>query len=196
MVEPASGVRDFTWIATELAKRTGVLKGYNAAINNGLTGIPLRTKEYNFALDESAEHSKEEIWDHVCRAASFEVTGGAASDGLDYYLEHGLRVSEYPRTNWYLYPTMVAKGLRFELPYQERLMRIGIELGNRLHEKGIDWWDKQLAEYWRCRPGTTSRVSGQRPTNRASTSTSRTTPSGCSPHAACSTPGAPTPASS
>jgi phenylacetyl-CoA:acceptor oxidoreductase len=158
VVEPASGVRDFTWIATELAKRTGVLKGYNAAINNGLTGIPLRTKDYNFALDESAEHSKEEIWDHVCRAASFEVTAGAASDGLDYYLEHGLRVSEYPRTNWYLYPTMVAKGLRFELPYQERLMRIGIELGNRLHEKGIAWWDKQLAEYsalpaWHDIPG-------------------------------------------
>src|SRR5262249_55129485 len=38
-------------------------------------------------------------------------------------------------------------GLRFEQPYQERLFRIGQELGRRLHEHGIKWWDRQLAEY-------------------------------------------------
>ena len=48
---------------------------------------------------------------------------------------------------WYLYPKMVEQGLRFEQPYQERLLRVGKELERRLHEHGITWWDKQLAEY-------------------------------------------------
>jgi phenylacetyl-CoA:acceptor oxidoreductase len=42
---------------------------------------------------------------------------------------------------------MEAKGLRYELPYQERIWRAGSELGNRLHEQGIEWWDAQLREY-------------------------------------------------
>jgi phenylacetyl-CoA:acceptor oxidoreductase len=53
---------------------------------------------------------------------------------------------------------MVAQGLRFEMPYQERLFRIGKELGNRLHEHDMQWWDKQLEEYqalplWKDFPG-------------------------------------------
>jgi phenylacetyl-CoA:acceptor oxidoreductase len=44
------------------------------------------------------------------------------------------------------------------MPYQERLLRIGPELGRRLHEHGMTWWDKQLAEYqalpaWKDFPG-------------------------------------------
>jgi phenylacetyl-CoA:acceptor oxidoreductase len=42
---------------------------------------------------------------------------------------------------------LAAKGLRFEMPYQERLLRVGTELGRRLHEHGMTWWDRQLAEY-------------------------------------------------
>src|SRR5690606_7704055 len=58
----------------------------------------------------------------------------------------------------YLYPTMVERGLRFELPYQERLKRVGEELGRRLHERGMHWWDKQMSEYqglpvWKDFPG-------------------------------------------
>jgi len=37
--------------------------------------------------------------------------------------------------------------LRFELPYQERLKRVGAELGRRLHEHDMRWWDRQLDEY-------------------------------------------------
>jgi len=48
---------------------------------------------------------------------------------------------------WYLYPRLVEQGLRFEQPFQERLFRIGKELGRRLHEQGITWWDRQLEEY-------------------------------------------------
>ena len=42
---------------------------------------------------------------------------------------------------------MAAKRLRYEVPYQERLLRVGKELEKRLHEKGVKWWDRQLEEY-------------------------------------------------
>jgi phenylacetyl-CoA:acceptor oxidoreductase len=42
---------------------------------------------------------------------------------------------------------MEDQGLRYELPYQEQLLRIGKELGRRLHGQGISWWDQQLEEY-------------------------------------------------
>jgi phenylacetyl-CoA:acceptor oxidoreductase len=51
------------------------------------------------------------------------------------------------QVDWYLYPEMKRRRLRFELPYQERLKRHGAQLGARLHEIGIDWWDRQLEEY-------------------------------------------------
>jgi phenylacetyl-CoA:acceptor oxidoreductase len=83
----------------------------------------------------------------VCRAASAEVTDGRESHGLDWWREHGLATRPFPRIKWYLYPTLEDKGLRFELPYQERLLRIGAELGRRLHEHDMHWWDHQLPEY-------------------------------------------------
>ena len=145
---PAQGeARDFTWIATELAQRTGLLQPYNGAINRGAAGVKLKDAAYDFSLDLETPHSVERIWDSVCRAASAELTDGAESQGLDYFRQHGFRVKPFPRLQWYLYPRLVEQGLRFELPYQERLTRIGQELGRRLHEHGIDWWDRQLEEY-------------------------------------------------
>jgi phenylacetyl-CoA:acceptor oxidoreductase len=146
-VKPQGEARDFTEIATELAQRTGLLEGYNHSINKGNAGVPLSGDGYDFSLDTGRAHSPEEIWDAMCRAASAEVSGGTNSDGLNWYREHGLKVTPFPQTHWYLYPAMVEKGLRFELPYQERLLRVGAELGNRLHENGIEWWDDQLKEY-------------------------------------------------
>jgi phenylacetyl-CoA:acceptor oxidoreductase len=153
-IAPRGGARDFTDIATALAERTGLLEPYNAAINKGTLGVPLR----DFALDVSRPHGVEEIWDAVCKAASRELTGGAEAHGLAWWKEQGLATKPFPRTAWYLFPTLAAKGLRFEMPYQERLLRIGTELGRRLHEHGMTWWDKQLAEYqalpaWKDFPG-------------------------------------------
>ncbi|PWB65751.1 MAG: molybdopterin oxidoreductase [Bradyrhizobiaceae bacterium] len=145
---PAQGeARDFTWIATELAHRTGLLAPYNEAINRGAAGIRLSGEGYDFSLAPAQAHGVEEIWDAVCRAASAELTDGAESQGLAWFREHGFRVKPFPRLQWYLYPRVVEQGLRFELPYQERLTRIGHELGHRLHEQGITWWDRQLEEY-------------------------------------------------
>jgi len=147
VVEPQGEARDFDWIATELARRVGRLQELNAAINSGACGIALKADQYDFSLDPGKEHGSEEIWDAVCRAASFELTGGQASEGLEYYKDHGFRLRPFPRIHWYLYPRMEDLALRFELPYQERLLRVGRQLANRMHEGGIHWWDKQLEEY-------------------------------------------------
>jgi phenylacetyl-CoA:acceptor oxidoreductase len=146
-VAAAGETRDLTWIATELARRTGLLAPYNDAINRGAAAIPLQGDGYDFSLARETVHSVEQIWEAVCRAASAELTNGAESQGLDYYRRHGYRTVPFPRLEWYLYPRMVELGLRFELPYQERLYRVGRELANRLHERGISWWDAQLEEY-------------------------------------------------
>ena len=53
----------------------------------------------------------------------------------------------FPQLQWYLYPKLKEEKLRFEMPYQERIKRHGEQLANRLHEIGVDWWEKQLDEY-------------------------------------------------
>ncbi|HEY5719494.1 MAG TPA: molybdopterin-dependent oxidoreductase, partial [Gammaproteobacteria bacterium] len=147
IVAPQGDARDFSWIATELAGRAGMLEEFNNMVNFGVCGIPLKTEAYDFALDPAQPHSTEAIWDAVCKAASFDVTGGKSAEGLDWYKEHGFRLRPFPHLNWYLHPRMEDQGLRYELPYQERLMRIGHQLEHRLHESNIHWWDQQVAEY-------------------------------------------------
>jgi len=154
--------RDFTDIATELARRSGLLEKYITSINRGAAGVPLKGEsqsvKWDFTLAVASAPSREQIWDAVCRAASAELSDGARSRGLDWWREHGLATKPFPKSAWYLYPTLLAQGLRFEMPYQERLLRIGKQLGRRLHEHGMRWWDKQLAEYqalpvWKDFPG-------------------------------------------
>jgi phenylacetyl-CoA:acceptor oxidoreductase len=147
VIAPRGGTRDFTAIATELAQRLGLIEKYNAAINRGAAGVPLKGPSWDFSLPTAVAHPPDVIWDAVCRAASSEVTDGRAQDGLEWWKEHGLATKPYPRVNWYLFPELVRQGLRFELPYQERLSRIGVELGRRLHENDMRWWDTQLKEY-------------------------------------------------
>jgi phenylacetyl-CoA:acceptor oxidoreductase len=144
---PQGEAKDFTSIATELARRTGLLEAYNGAINRGAAGVKLAGANYDFSLDVAKVHDVETIWDAACRAASAELTGGAESQGIGWFRVHGFRVKPFSRLQWYLYPKLVSAGLRFEQPFQERLFRIGKELARRLHEQGITWWDRQLDEY-------------------------------------------------
>lgn len=158
VVEAQGESKDMTWIATELARRSGVLEKYNNAINRGAAGVALKVNDHDFSLDAHEAHSVENIWDAVCRAASAEISDGQDKHGLDYYREHGYRFKPFPRIRWYLTAEMEDQGLRYELPYQERLLRIGTELGRRLHAQGISWWDAQLDEYeafpsWKNFPG-------------------------------------------
>nr|MDP2192845.1 molybdopterin-dependent oxidoreductase [Rhodoferax sp.] len=139
--------RDFTEIATELARRTGLLEKYNAAINKGAAGMPLKTEFGDFSLATNLAHTREQIWDAIGRSASAELSEGAEVHDLVWWKEHGLATKPFPQSDWYLYPTLARQNLRFELPYQERLQRVGTELGRRLHEHDMHWWDAQLHEY-------------------------------------------------
>ncbi len=157
-VAPQGEARDFTWIATEIARRADLLEPYNAAVNRGATGVPLKGEGFDYALSENEVHSVDEVWDAACKAASHFLSGGAEVHDLDWFKEHGLMTRPYSRKGWYLYSTLKNQGLRFELPYQERLFRAGRELGNRLHEVGVEWWNRQLDEYqplpvWHDFPG-------------------------------------------
>ena len=166
VVEPLGQTQDFTWIATELARRTGLLEKYNNAINRGAAGVPLSGKDaagqgWDHRLDPGRAHGVEDIWDAACKSASAELGGG--SQGLEWFRSHGYKVGPFSRLGWYLYPSMVEHGLRFEMPFQERLLRVGRQLANRLHEAGIDWWDVQLTEYqalpaWKDFPGLWEKV--------------------------------------
>ncbi|MBX3634489.1 MAG: molybdopterin-dependent oxidoreductase [Rubrivivax sp.] len=147
-VVAASGqARDFSDVASELAARTGLTERYVAAINKGACGVPLKAEGADYSLDPGTPPSREQIWDAVCRAASAEISEGQAVHGLDWWREHGLMTRPFAQSQWYLLPTLQRQGLRFELPYQERLLRVGVELGRRLHEQGMHWWDRQLEEY-------------------------------------------------
>ncbi len=146
-VEPCGDSRDMTWIATELANRTGLIEKYNAALNRGAGSVPLKGEGFDFSLELSKVHSGDEIWDAACKAATAELSHGTDIKDLAWFRDNGFFVVPFKRVDWYLYPTMVEQGLRFELPYQERLTRAGIELGRRLHEQDVHWWDRQLAEY-------------------------------------------------
>ena len=147
-VAPRGEARDFTWITTELAKRTGLLPEYVAALNRGIAGVsPLAGKDYDYSLDPATPPDPDHIWDSVCRAATRTLSDGKEEHGLDWFKEHGFYAVPMSRLDWYLTPTMEKQGLRYELPYQERLLRTGRELGNRLHEQKMHWWDEQLSEY-------------------------------------------------
>jgi phenylacetyl-CoA:acceptor oxidoreductase len=146
-VEPMGEARDFTWISTQLAKRTGLLEKYNAAINRGAIGSPLKGPNYDFSLPTDVAHDQDAIWDAICKSSTAALTDGKDVKDLAWMKEHGFFVVPFKRTDWYLTPALEEKGLRYELPYQERLMRVGEELRRRLHEKDIYWWDEQLTEY-------------------------------------------------
>ena len=139
--------RDFTDVATELALRTGLIEKYNASINKGAAGVPLKSEHGDFSLPLGQAHGRDQIWDALCRAASAELSEGSETHGLDWWKDKGFFTRPFPQSEWYLWPKMVEQGLRFELPYQERLQRVGAQLGRRLHEHDMHWWDKQLEEY-------------------------------------------------
>jgi phenylacetyl-CoA:acceptor oxidoreductase len=109
--------------------------------------VPLKGAGYDLSFGPGVQPKAGEIWDRVCRAASRSLTDGQLEHDLGWFKAHGALFVPFPTSRYYLHTAMAAKGLRYELPYQERLKRLGAELAARLHERGISWWDAQLAEY-------------------------------------------------
>jgi phenylacetyl-CoA:acceptor oxidoreductase len=146
-VESPVDSMDMTDIATELAKRSGILDKYNNAINRGAHGARLVTDDFDYGLELEQAYGVEEIWDKTAKAASHELSGGEEINGIDWFKEKGYMLRPFPQLEWFLYPHIKKNGMRFELPYQERILRHGTQLAHRLHEIGVEWWDTQLEEY-------------------------------------------------
>jgi phenylacetyl-CoA:acceptor oxidoreductase len=177
VVTPPYDTRDLTDVATELAVRTGLLEPYLQAINRGAgTTVALAGRGWDYAFptdgpSHAAPPSAADIWDRVCRAATRSLSDGAVEHDLAWFREHGAFFVPFRERQYYLHGAMAARGLRYELPYQERIRRLGEELGARLHERGITWWDAQLDEYqalpaWKDFPGIWRRTAlarGRRP---------------------------------
>ena len=135
VIEPPFNTRDMTDVFTELASRLEMLPEYYAMI-----GMYLQWDE-EYALDPSKKYSVSEIYEQMGRA----VSGG--QHGIDWFKENGALFFPIPKLEWYKYTQMKDLELRYELPYQERVMRIGKQLADRLHDKDIHWWDRALHEY-------------------------------------------------
>ena len=139
---------DMSDIVTRLAQEAGILDEYIGAINNGAAGTRLaREGKYDYSLPKGSPPESERVWDNMCKAASWDMSGGEQIHDLDWFREHGYMLKDFRQLDWYIYPAMAKQGLRFELPYQERLTRHGRELANRLGEMGVTWWETQLREY-------------------------------------------------
>lgn len=147
VVEPLHNIKDMTDIWTELAVKTGILDRYNEAINRSLLGAPLQGPGWDHRLEPNKKYTREEIWDRVCRSATRFLSGGKEEKDLKWFQEHGFYFIKFPRIRHYLHPIMVKWNLRYELPYQEGIKKVGEQLRRRLHEKNIHWWDEQLEEY-------------------------------------------------
>ncbi|MEE8452976.1 MAG: molybdopterin-dependent oxidoreductase [Thermoguttaceae bacterium] len=148
VVEPVVNSMDMTDFSTEVADRVGLLEDYNGAINAGLIlGIRLKGDASDHELQAGKKYDTEEIWDRLCKAATMALSDGKEERGLSWFQENGYYAVPYPQIRHYLHPVMVRWGLRYELPYQENIRRVGEELANRLHENDIHWWDDQLVEY-------------------------------------------------
>ena len=146
-VDPVVDAMDMTDIATEICQRVGILGEYNMAINKGAAGMKLVNNQFDYSLDGDVAYGVEEIWDRIAKAASHDLSNGEEVHDLAWFKENGYMLRDFAQREWYLYPYMKDRGIRFELPYQERIKRHGVQLANRLHEVGVDWWDGQLEDY-------------------------------------------------
>jgi phenylacetyl-CoA:acceptor oxidoreductase len=148
VVEPQGEARDFTWISTELARRVGLLEPYNAAINRGAGSVPLKGEGLRLQpRPGQVPPEVDAIWDAVPAGRHRRAVRRPRQHDLEWFKEHGFYTVPMSRRDWYLTPNHGAArpALRAALPGAAAARRR--ELGRRLHEQGIHWWDEQLTEY-------------------------------------------------
>ncbi len=125
-IDPVGDTMDMSDIITRFAQEAGILDEYIDMINNGAAGTRLARKDkYDYSLPKGTPPESEQVWDNMCKAASWDLTQGEQVNDLDWFREHGYMLNHFPQLDWYIYPAMERQNLRFELPYQERLTRHG-----------------------------------------------------------------------
>ena len=132
--EPMFNTREMADILTDLADRMGILAAYNSTINKNL-----RPEDQ---LKTDKKYLWEDILDRKCKA----VTDG--KHDFEWFKTNGVFAKPAPKTRNYLQDTLMSKGgVRYELPYQERLHKLGQDLRKNLNTVGVTWWDRQAEEY-------------------------------------------------
>jgi phenylacetyl-CoA:acceptor oxidoreductase len=131
-------------------------------INKGCAvfpGFPIMNPQY--ALEPDTKYTVYEIYDRIVKGAT---DGQVSMDllkqigiawGAPYPIHEGLISHPGPGgwlRPWFTHNLAVKKKIRYQLPYQEKLMKVGVEMKRRLNERNIYWWDKQCDAY-RSLPG-------------------------------------------
>ncbi|MBI2918642.1 MAG: molybdopterin-dependent oxidoreductase [Chloroflexi bacterium] len=128
-VAPRLNTKDIADILTELAERTGFLDAYNRAVNDKLElSGPYR-------LEPGVKYGWEDMVDRQCQS----VTGGAHD--LAWFKEHGAITQRVSVDKQYsVHPRMVARKLRYPIPYMEFVKKTGDDLRRGLDQVGVRWW--------------------------------------------------------
>lgn len=129
VVSPPGEAKDFSEIAQELAKRTGLLESYNKMINKGMAGVKLKRKSTTFPSMKAASIASMKFGTMcVVRQAPSSLTANIPT-GLPGTRSMASGFRKYSQLNWYLYPRMRELNLRFELPYQRYLRSLASSSG-------------------------------------------------------------------
>ncbi len=129
VVKPVHNTMEISDIFTDLAGRMGFLDEYNAAINTrfGFSG-PHR-------LEAGEKYTWPEIVDRLCRSATKN------QHDLQWFQENGGCLEPVPVTYQYdVHPQMVARKVRYYLPYMEHVKKTGEDLSRNLARVRVDWW--------------------------------------------------------
>ena len=146
-------------IATELARRTGLLEPYNAAINRGAAGVKLSGANYDFSLEANRRaRRRDDLGRHLPRG---ERRADRRCGDRRARLVTRARLpatKPFPRLQWYLYPD----ARRARACASSCRTRSGCRASARSSAGGCTstactWWDRQLEEYqplphWRDLP--------------------------------------------
>jgi phenylacetyl-CoA:acceptor oxidoreductase len=125
-------------------------------INRGAGGVsPLAGEGFDFSLDPSPPHDVDTIWDAICKAATAELSRGGDVHDLAWFKEHGFYTVPCRSARGTSPPPWPRWACATSCPTRSGCCASGRELGRRLHEHGIHWWDTQLTEYQACPNGTT-----------------------------------------
>jgi len=139
--------RDFTDIATELARRTGLFGEIQRLDQPRCKGVPAQGGSWDFSLDTKRAHGRDEIWDAVCKGGQRELSDGKEVHDLAWWRSMPATKRFRTRTGICSLPTGLRRVCVSSCRTRSACTGLEKSSGNRLHENGMHWWTKQLAEY-------------------------------------------------
>ena len=140
--------RDFTDIATELAARAGLLEPLQRGDQprRGRRGVGRTRLRSSGSTRRRGTARRKSGIASAARRARAHRRGGRATASIGT-ASTATAPSRFRGSALVSLPGAAKQGLRFEMPYQERLARTARSSGTGCTSAAIEWWDGQLAEY-------------------------------------------------